>query len=101
MKISRVLALDDIGFKFDNSYLQLPVIFYKKQLPTVVKRPSIVIFNDALGSSLNLNVGALKQQGADSLSGSILIRDSEPIAQAYAGINSGILMCLVMGVIYC
>jgi uncharacterized protein YdiU (UPF0061 family) len=89
MEISRVFAPDDLGFKFDNSYLQLPAFFYKKQLPTPVKSPSIVIFNDALGSELSLNVDALKNQGADSLSGNILIRSSEPIAQAYAGHQFG------------
>ncbi len=89
METSPVLAPNDFGFKFDNSYLQLPAIFYRKQLPTAVKTPQITIFNDALGLALGLNVALLKTQGADGLSGNALFKGSEPIAQAYAGHQFG------------
>jgi uncharacterized protein YdiU (UPF0061 family) len=89
MEIPSVLAPDDFGFKFDNSYLQLPAIFHKKQLPTAVKNPQIAIFNDALGLALGLNVKTLKQHGADGLSGNLLFKGAEPISQAYAGHQFG------------
>jgi uncharacterized protein YdiU (UPF0061 family) len=89
MDIPPVLAPDDFGFKFDNSYLQLPAIFHKKQLPTAVKNPQIAIFNDELGMTLGLNVKIIKQHGADGLSGNLLFKGSEPISQAYAGHQFG------------
>jgi uncharacterized protein YdiU (UPF0061 family) len=84
-----VLVADDVGVNFDNSYLQLPPIFHKKQLPTAVKSPSIAIFNDALALALGLNAEALSNQGAEYLSGNALFSGSEPIAQAYAGHQFG------------
>ena len=89
MEISLVLVPDGFGFKFDNSYLQLPAIFHKKQLPTAVNNPQIAIFNDALGLELGLNVNTLKQHGAGGLSGNQLFKGSEAISQAYAGHQFG------------
>lgn len=94
MEIPPVLAdhdvsLENFGVKFDNSYIQLPPIFYKKQLPTAVKSPSIVIVNEALAGELGLSADALKNQGADYLAGNVLFSASEPIAQAYAGHQFG------------
>ena len=77
------------GFNFDNSYLQLPPIFYKPQQPTQVSRPEIVLFNDSLASELGLNVKTLKENGSQFLTGNTLIAGSEPIAQAYAGHQFG------------
>ena len=83
------VTLHDFGFKFDNSYLQLPPIFYKKQLPTSVKSPVMAIFNDALGLALGLNSEALSQHGAAGLAGNAIFSGSEPISQAYAGHQFG------------
>ncbi len=77
------------GFNFDNSYLQLPPIFYKKQQPIAVNSPNIAIFNDALAIALGLNVDAVKKQGGQLLTGNLLVNGSEPIAQAYAGHQFG------------
>ncbi len=89
MEVPPVLTQDGFGFKFDNSYLQLPAIFYKTQRPTAVKNPQIAIFNDALGLALGLNVKTLKQHGADGLAGNQLFKGAEPISQAYAGHQFG------------
>jgi uncharacterized protein YdiU (UPF0061 family) len=89
MEISPALAPHDFGFKFDNSYLQLPSIFHIKQLPTAVKNPQIAIFNDALAFALGLNVDVLSKHGAEGLSGNTLFIGSEPISQAYAGHQFG------------
>lgn len=85
---------DCYGFNFDNSYLQLPVIFYKRQQPTEVKNTEIVIFNDALGDALDLNVDALKEKGSPFLGGNTTSVNTscngiDPIAQAYAGHQFG------------
>ena len=80
---------DTNGFYFDNSYLQLPSIFYQKQQPSPVKNPKIVLFNESLAIELGLNADVLKNQGAQFLAGNLLFNNSEPIAQAYAGHQFG------------
>jgi serine/tyrosine/threonine adenylyltransferase len=77
------------SFNFDNSYLQLPPIFYQKQQPTAVSNPAILIFNKALASTLGLNIDIENVQGAQFLTGNLLLSGSEPIAQAYAGHQFG------------
>ncbi|MES2013609.1 MAG: YdiU family protein [Pseudomonadota bacterium] len=89
METPATLAPDSFGFNFDNSYLQLPAIFHKKQQPTEVKKPEIAIFNDALGIALGLNIDVIKKHGAQFLSGNTLHSESAPIAQAYAGHQFG------------
>jgi len=77
------------GFNFDNSYLQLPDIFYKTQQPTQVNRAEIAIFNDSLATELGLNAESFKENASQFLAGNALIAGSEPIAQAYAGHQFG------------
>lgn len=77
------------GFNFDNSYLQLPAIFYQKQQPSPVKNPKLVLFNEPLATTLGLDIDAIKNQGAEFLAGNLLFNGSEPIAQAYAGHQFG------------
>lgn len=89
MEFHSTSAPDEYGFRFDNSYLQLPDIFYKRQQPAQVKNPETVLFNEVLAQSLGLNVAALRTQGAPLLSGSTLYQGAEPIAQAYAGHQFG------------
>jgi uncharacterized protein YdiU (UPF0061 family) len=95
------------GWKFDNSYTQLPSTFFTKQKPTPVIAPSMVIFNHALASSLGLNVDTFladsenvviaKSQalsGKEVFSGNQLPEGAEPLAQAYAGHQFGHLNML-------
>lgn len=79
----------DFGFNFDNSYLQLPAVFYQKQRPSPVQAPAMVLFNQTLANELELNTAALSEQGADYFAGNELLSGSEPIAQAYAGHQFG------------
>lgn len=74
------------GFNFENTYTQLPRLFYDLVVPTTATQPEIVLFNEQLAGELNLDK-ALKQDGADMLSGNILL--NEPFAQAYAGHQFG------------
>ncbi len=86
------------GFNFDNSYLQLPPIFYQKQQPSPVKNPKLLVFNVSLAKALGLNCGldnkaidneTIEKQAAQFLAGNALLNGSQPIAQAYAGHQFG------------
>jgi uncharacterized protein YdiU (UPF0061 family) len=79
----------NINIKLENSYLTLPNIMYKKQMPTIVESPKIILFNDELAKELNLNNALNSDYGASILSGNIILKDSIPIAQAYAGHQFG------------
>lgn len=89
MSLNAISAVEGIGFNFDNSYLQLPPVFYEMQSPTIVKRPRIVVLNNALAASLDLDVEALNNQGVSLLAGNATCQGAEPIAQAYAGHQFG------------
>ena len=80
----------DTGFNIENSYAELPEVFYTKQLPSFVPDPKIAVFNKVLSENLGLNLEALEsERGADILSGNKLIDGSNPIAEAYAGHQFG------------
>ncbi|NNL75856.1 MAG: hypothetical protein HKO68_05920, partial [Desulfobacterales bacterium] len=58
------------GWKFENSYAQLPDDFYVRLNPVPVRRPKHVIFNVALAQFLGLNPDALLgDEGAAVFSG--------------------------------
>lgn len=80
----------DTGFNIENTYSELPQIFYTKQLPSFVESPEIAILNKELAKELELNLEVLESnKGAGIFSGNKLIDGSEPIAQAYAGHQFG------------
>ena len=78
------------GFKFDNTYLQLPEMFYTKLLPSPVPKPEIVILNTQLAMELGLDFSntSLDNQ-AELFSGNQIPKSAEPFAQAYAGHQFG------------
>ena len=77
-------------FNLENSYAELPKIFYSKVAPTPVENPQLIILNENLANELGLNFSALsKDEQAELFSGNILPKNSEPIAQAYAGHQYG------------
>ncbi len=81
---------NDMGWKLELSYKQLPKPFYVFQKPTPVQKPSLVLFNDSLAVTLGLNPEAFSsEKGVQMLSGNTLPPNSEPIAQAYAGHQFG------------
>ena len=80
--------LRDLGFRFDNSYLSLPEIFYTKLNPSTVMAPKVVILNNELATSIGLNFSELDNIEA-IFSGNMLPQGSEPFAQAYAGHQFG------------
>ncbi len=78
------------GWNLDNSYSNLPKIFYTNLNPTPVSSPKLVIINNKLAESLGLNVEYLKTDEAiDIFAGNKLPEGSFPIAQAYAGHQFG------------
>jgi len=70
-------------WNFNNSYVNLPKIFYTKQYPTTVRAPELTIFNDSLAASL----GAPLQ--LEVFAGNEIPKGAEPLAQAYAGHQFG------------
>ncbi|MDE6357726.1 MAG: YdiU family protein, partial [Eubacteriales bacterium] len=76
-------------FNFDNSYLKLPEVFYKKSNLNNFESPKLVLLNEDLAKDLKLDINKLKEQGAYILSGNIKIDGGAYISQAYAGHQFG------------
>ncbi|MGN7476813.1 protein adenylyltransferase SelO [Solibacillus silvestris] len=79
----------NFGFRFNNSYLKLPQIFYSNVEANEAAAPLIVIFNRTLAESLGLHVQQLREHGAVILAGHEMPEDAAQIAQAYAGHQFG------------
>lgn len=79
-----------IGFNFENTYVNLPEMFFTKKGPSHVKAPSLVKLNSSLAKELGLNIDALQSnKGVEILSGNKIPEGSIPLAQAYAGHQFG------------
>ncbi|MGG7161116.1 protein adenylyltransferase SelO [Clostridium baratii] len=79
-----------IGFNFENTYVDLPEMFFTKKGPSHVKSPSLVKLNNSLAKELGLNIDALQSnEGIEILSGNKIPEGSIPLAQAYAGHQFG------------
>ncbi|WP_240007775.1 protein adenylyltransferase SelO [Pseudaquidulcibacter saccharophilus] len=75
---------------FDNSYINLPEIFYAPAEPTQVRGASLVRFNHALADFLNIDIADVSNHAiAELFSGNIVPNGAEPIAQAYGGHQFG------------
>ncbi|AFA50126.1 protein adenylyltransferase SelO [Acetobacterium woodii] len=81
---------NDGGWNLENSYAQLPEIFYAPLKLATVSAPKLVILNQPLARYLGLDAEALiGQAGIDILAGRALPTNAKPIAQAYAGHQFG------------
>ena len=79
-----------IGWQFDNTYSQLPQVFFAPARPMKVQGPEVSILNFGLASELGLDLGGLSADAAAKLfAGQVLPDGSQPIAQAYAGHQYG------------
>jgi len=77
-------------FNFDNSYTNLPEVFFSKVKPAPVADPTLIIFNKDFSENLNLNSSSFSEaQLAEIFSGNSLSKKSQTIAQAYAGHQFG------------
>jgi len=75
-------------WNFDNSYTNLPGIFFTRQYPVPVRASRLVIFNKSLAASL----GAPLQP--EVFAGNAIPEGCEPLALAYAGHQFGIFTML-------
>jgi uncharacterized protein YdiU (UPF0061 family) len=74
----------------ENSYGQLPDVFYAQIGPTPVAAPRLLRVNRALAAGLGLDADALETDaGVAVLAGNRLPEDATPIAMAYAGHQFG------------
>lgn len=71
---------------FDNSFAGLPAPFYTRQIPTPVRDPQLVAWNDDLAALLRLP--ELRDK-ADIFAGNQIPAGADPLAQAYAGHQFG------------
>ena len=82
--------IKDGGWNFDNTYLDLPKVFYSKININPVSNPQLVILNKELGKSLGLDNEFLEsKEGVKILSGSETLEQGAFIAQAYGGHQFG------------
>ena len=79
-----------IGWRFDNTYSNLPGSFLSNTSPTPVKSPELKILNNNLVEELGLNLSNIDNENLSILfSGNLLPKGSKAIAQAYAGHQFG------------
>lgn len=80
----------NMGWNLENSYSDLPELFYSRLAPTPVSSPKMAVLNHALAESLGLDPEALlKDEGAAIFAGNQLPHGSKSLAQAYAGHQFG------------
>ena len=85
-----VSKVDRVGWRFDNTYAQLPSTMLTKMNPVPVKKPEIIIMNNNLSKYLGLDFSNIPNDQLGSIfSGNLLPEKSECIAQAYAGHQFG------------
>ncbi|MDC3413993.1 protein adenylyltransferase SelO [Terrihalobacillus insolitus] len=79
-----------IGWNLDNSYVRLPELFFSNLSLNPVRSPELVVLNNSLATTLDLNVEALKsEEGVAVLAGNQTPDSGMPLAQAYAGHQFG------------
>ncbi len=83
------MELDSVHWKFENSYAELPDVFFTKIQPTPVQAPQVVLLNHELADDLGLNVEIESSTLAAILSGNVILPGALPLAQAYAGHQFG------------
>jgi serine/tyrosine/threonine adenylyltransferase len=78
------------GWRLEQTYAELPQLFYARADPTPVRAPRLVVFNRPLATSLGLDPDVLDGPGGARLfAGNALPEGALPIAQAYAGHQFG------------
>ena len=75
--------------KITNSYSNLPTNFYSKQKPDFISNPELIFFNQKLAKEIGFNSN---EDLAQIFSGNKLLKNSQPISQAYAGHQFGHLV---------
>jgi len=79
-----------LGWRFENTYAQLPDTLFDPATPAAVRDPRAAILNHRLAGELGLDLSALAPETAAALfAGQVLPAGCRPIAQAYAGHQYG------------
>ena len=79
-----------MGWRFDNTYVNLPKIMLTRLNPVPVKSPKLLIINRKLSEDLGLDFSNISKENlALIFSGNFLPKGSESISQAYAGHQFG------------
>lgn len=87
---SATIQLPPEGWRFDNSFCQLPNSFYARLLPLPVPEPHLAVLNKQLCTDLGLNADALQlDEGIAQLAGNRIPEGADPIALAYSGHQFG------------
>ena len=74
------------NLRFDNTYLRLPEIFYRRVNPTPLPAPYLVSFNPAAAELIGLDSReAARPEFVGYFTGNELLPGSEPISAIYAG----------------
>jgi serine/tyrosine/threonine adenylyltransferase len=82
--------MENNEWNFDNSYAQLPELFFTLLSPTPVPSPKMIILNKPLAKSLGLSTEHLESEdGVNELAGNRIPEGAFPLAQAYAGHQFG------------
>ena len=76
------------GWNFDNTYTQLPEMFYSRQQPAEPPRAQMAVFNRELALSMGLDAEGLAQTPG-LLAGGGVPAGAQPVALAYAGYQFG------------
>ncbi|MDY0236456.1 MAG: YdiU family protein [Gudongella sp.] len=80
----------DSGFNLENSYTDLPKLFYTKIKPKMNNVSKIVVLNENLAKVLGIKIDYLKsKEGTQMLAGNSIPEGSTLIAQAYSGHQFG------------
>ena len=79
-----------INWNFNNTYFNLSSSFKENIEPVPVKNPELILLNNELASSLNLNFSKVSNKELSKIfSGNLLPEGSNSLAQAYAGHQFG------------
>jgi len=77
-----------MNWNFQNSYTQLPNVYYTKTKPQDFENPRLLLFNSDLANELNLNVNSNEEEICDFLLGK-KNKENNFFSQAYAGHQFG------------
>lgn len=77
-----------LGWNLQNTYVELPEIFYEKVSLNPVSDPKLVLYNESLAEQLGLSSDK-KEELVAVFAGNELPENSIPIAQSYAGHQFG------------
>jgi len=81
--------LDQV-WRFENSYIKLPLSFYSEISPSSTSNPSLLLYNRELADSLGLkSLNDCESYLTNVFSGNYIPDVSRPIAQAYGGHQFG------------